>query len=64
MSKPVSYLIELSETVSVALEVLAGKWGSGIERVKLLENAGYDYDTVQSCVNDLWEIMQKYGDKE
>ena len=62
MSKPVSYLIEIPEVLSVAFEVLAGKWGVGLERVKLLENAGYDYDEVQSCVNDLWELMQKYGD--
>lgn len=62
MSKAVSYLIEIPEVLSVAFEVLAGKWGVGLERVKLLENAGYDYDEVQSCVNDLWELMQKYGD--
>lgn len=62
MSKAVSYLIEIPEVLSVAFEVLAGKWGVGLERVKLLENAGYDYDEVQACVNDLWEIMQKYGD--
>lgn len=60
----VSYLIEIPETLSVAFEVLAGKWSSGMERVHLLEAAGYNYDKVQSCVNDLWEILEKYGDKE
>lgn len=64
MAELTSMLIELPETVAVALEVLAGKWSTGLERVRLLENAGYDYDEVQSCVNDLWELFQEYGDKK
>lgn len=37
----------------VAREVIDGKWGSGSDRKKRLTNAGYDYDTVQSKVNEL-----------
>lgn len=61
VSVPVTYLIEIPETLSIAFEVLAGKWSSGYERVKLLEDAGYNYDTVQSCVNDLCELLDKYS---
>ena len=32
-------------------EVLAGKWGTGADRRKNLEAAGYDYDAVQKAVN-------------
>ena len=38
----------------IARQVIAGKWGVGIERKKLLENAGYNYNEVQSYVNDLF----------
>lgn len=57
----VSYLIEIPEVLSVAFEVLAGKWSSGYERYQLLTEAGYDYDKVQACVNDLCELLEKYG---
>lgn len=62
--KEVTCLIEIPEIMSVALEVLAGRWSSGLERVHLLENAGYNYDQVQSCVNDLWDLMEKYETKK
>lgn len=35
----------------VAKEVIAGKWGVGQDRVRKLENAGYNYKTVQDEVN-------------
>lgn len=38
---------------TVAREVIAGKWGNGETRKKLLTEAGYDYSTVQSKVNAL-----------
>ena len=38
---------------TVAREVIAGKWGNGDTRKKLLTEAGYDYDTVQAKVNAL-----------
>lgn len=37
----------------VAREVIAGKWGSGVDRRNRLDAAGYDYNTVQSRVNAL-----------
>lgn len=37
----------------IAKEVIAGKWGVGSARKTALEKAGYDYNTVQSKVNEL-----------
>ena len=37
----------------IANEVIRGKWGTGPERKKRLEAAGYDYATVQTEVNRL-----------
>lgn len=53
-------LIEITPVVGIALEVLAGKWGNGEERVKKLQSAGYDAERVQRCVNDLLEIIKRY----
>ena len=35
----------------IALEVIAGKWGNGLERRQKIENAGYNYGAIQSIVN-------------
>lgn len=53
--------INLPETVSVSLLVIAGKFGIGEERKKALEKAGYNYRKVQNCVNELIPIINKYG---
>lgn len=53
--------INLPQTVSVALLVIAGEFGVGQERVNKLSNAGYNYKEVQSCVNELLPILNKYG---
>lgn len=48
--------IEETSNVSIdtlAREVIAGKWGNGDTRKKLLTEAGYDYNTVQAKVNSL-----------
>ena len=37
----------------IAHEVMAGKWGNGQERKDRLAQAGYDYNAVQSIVNQL-----------
>ena len=37
----------------VAKEVLAGKWGNGVDRKKRLTEAGYNYSEVQAKVNEL-----------
>lgn len=53
-------VIELNAVVSLALEVIAGMWGNGEERKQKLESAGYDYNRVQKCVNELMAIIQRY----
>lgn len=35
----------------IANEVIAGKWGNGDARKSALQNAGYDYNAIQSIVN-------------
>lgn len=37
----------------LAKEVIAGKWGNGVERIERLEAAGYNYLEVQKYVNKL-----------
>ncbi len=44
---------ELLPTDEIAKEVIDGKWGNGTARREALESAGYDYETVQSRVNEL-----------
>ena len=53
-------MIELTPIVSIALEVIAGKWGNGEERIKKLSEEGYDVEKVQRCVNDLLAISKRY----
>lgn len=53
-------LLNLPETVGVALMVIAGEFGNGDERKKKLEQAGYNYTQVQKCVNELVPILDKY----
>lgn len=53
-------IVQLPETVGVALLVLADKFGTGEERKKALKEAGYDAHKVQLCVNDLVEIIERY----
>lgn len=55
-------MLNLPSTVAVAFAVLANKYGVNEERKQLLEKAGFDYATVQNCVNDLLKLMRKYGD--
>lgn len=56
-----TYMLELTPVVAVAFEVIAGKYGVGEERKKALEKEGYDYNRIQSCVNELVKLMNKYG---
>ncbi|MBR2500096.1 MAG: hypothetical protein IKB60_03350 [Clostridia bacterium] len=53
-------LIELTPVVSIAMEVIAGKWGNGEERIKKLKSEGYDAEQIQMCVNDLMSVMERY----
>ena len=43
----------MKDNYSVALEVLSGLWGNGVERRNRLTEAGYNYNDVQSIVNTL-----------
>ncbi len=38
---------------NIAREVIAGQWGNGEDRKNKIVNAGYDYNTVQSKVNEM-----------
>ena len=40
----------------IAMEVINGEWGTGVVRRQRLTQAGYDYSTIQSIVN---EILRK-----
>lgn len=53
-------LIELTPVVSIAVEVIAGKYGNGEERIRKLKSEGYDAEKVQRCVNDIMAIMERY----
>jgi hypothetical protein len=53
-------IIKLSDIVSVSLLVIAGAYGNGDERKNKLKALGYDPTKVQSCVNDLIKIIDKY----
>ena len=44
---------DLSDIDTIAHEVIMGEWGNGDERKERLENAGYDYQAIQSRVNEL-----------
>lgn len=51
-SKPEEKPTEAKKTnEQIADEVIAGKWGNGETRKKALEDAGYNYDTIQNLVN-------------
>lgn len=40
----------------IAEEVIAGKWGNGLDRKKRLEAAGYNYNKIQDLVNEKLNI--------
>lgn len=58
-----TYIFRVPPIVSVAFEVLCGKYGVNEERKKKLTEDGYDYNKVQSCVNELVKLFNKYGEK-
>lgn len=53
-------IFNLPETVSCAILVIGGEFGNGEERKRELERAGYNYNEVQACVNELLPILKKY----
>lgn len=54
-------MINIPQTVSVALLVIAGQFGNGDDRKEKLTKAGYNAAKVQKCVNELIPILNKYG---
>lgn len=56
-----AYMFKFPAIVSVAFEVIGGKYGTDSERRKALEKDGYDYKKVQACVNDIMTVINKYG---
>lgn len=58
-----TYMFEIPPIVSTAFEVLCGKYGINEERKRKLEAEGYNYNQVQSCVNELIKLFNKYGEK-
>ena len=54
---PLPYLVSAPKpkksTTTIAKEVIAGKWGVGETRKRLLKKAGYSYRAVQAKVNQL-----------
>lgn len=54
-------MINIPQTVSVALLVIAGQFGNGDYRKEKLTKAGYNAAEVQRCVNELLPILNKYG---
>lgn len=44
---------EKKSNEEIAKEVINGNWGTGIDRRKRLTEAGYDYFTIQSIVNNM-----------
>ena len=50
-----------SSNASIADEVIQGKWGSGEERRRRLQEAGYDPDAIQKIVNEKVNGTYKEG---
>lgn len=47
------YRSAVKTNTQLALEVINGEWGNGEERYTLLTEAGFDYDAIQTIVNEL-----------
>ena len=45
-------------TDQIVLEIFDGKWGSGDERKKKLQAAGYNYDVIQTRINEVSAHMK------
>lgn len=61
VSRKTITVVEMPELLSVALLVIAGKYGNGQERVDALTAEGYDYNRVQKYVNELLKVIEKNG---
>lgn len=54
-------VINLPQTISIALLVIAGNYGTGETRKEKLRKDGYNPELIQKCVNELYPIVSKYG---
>lgn len=52
--------IKIDDTVAAALACISGAYGNGDERKEKLTADGYDPAKVQSCINDLLPIIERY----
>lgn len=52
-NQPTAQTVPDDRITELAQEVIAGKWGTGGERVAMLTAAGYDYSAVQTRVNEI-----------
>lgn len=52
--------VELPDVIIAALDVMAGRYGNGPERVQNLKYAGFDPARVQAAVNELLKLFEKY----
>lgn len=48
----------------IAREIIAGKWGNGIERQRRLTEAGYDYAAAQKKVNEILNAKKPQGSSQ
>lgn len=53
MSKPTATKPVLKSNDEIAKEVIAGKWGTGTDRISALTKAGYNATAIQKRVNEL-----------
>lgn len=53
-------ITKFPDTVNIAMAVIVGFYGNGAERKEKLESEGYDYNTVQECVNEILKVFSKY----
>lgn len=60
MSQIDTLTVRVPVIISVALEVISGKYGNNEDRIQQLRADGYDPDLVQRCVNDLYALVEKY----
>lgn len=53
--------VSIPDTVAAALLCISGYYGNNPERAEKLQEEGYDPQTVQDCVNELYPIVEKYS---
>jgi N-acetylmuramoyl-L-alanine amidase CwlA len=53
LAKPQPQAPKKKSVDEIAKEVIAGKWGNGSDRKRRLQQAGYNYNTIQKRVNQL-----------